>query len=139
MPTLPDEYVINSPVYRNVLADVKIQENSSYLVYGYDAIISVIDEIDFIYTKLQALEQDKGIKFHESELDASPYLQELMLTTAKLCSGPHAHDTLSLYLHDSQLVMCQLHIAHSYREFYDHVSDKGTLLPETKTYLAVTA
>lgn len=137
--TFPDEAVRGSKVYRNVLADAKIQEDGSYLVYSSDSVISVVDEIDFIYTCLQAMEQDKGIRFEEAELDESPHMQEMVLAVAKLCNGPHAYDTFCQYLRDCELVECQLYIAINYPHFYTKVTDPANILPTVANHLSLMA
>lgn len=136
---MADHYFSDSVVYRNVMADTKIQEDSSYLSYDYEAVIRVADEVDHVYCSLHALEEDKGIKFDDAEVDESPYVQELMLAVAKLCSGPHAHDTWAMYMRDSELDQCQLHIAIQYPHFFTKVMDKSNLLPSAANYLKLMA
>lgn len=136
--SLVDEYVLNSHVYRDVRADVKLQADSSRLCYDAEGVIWAIEQIDSdIYCPLQALQIDKGIMYSDAEVDDSTYMAELMINLAKLCSGPFAQDTLCQYMFDSEMRVCQMRVAESCRYFFDKVSDRSYVFEEVESYLAV--
>lgn len=136
--SLVDEYVTNSRVYRDVKADVRLQDSSRFLCYDYEAIIRATDEIDSdIYCPLQALNIDKGIMYSDSEVDESDYMAELMIYLASLCSGSFAHDTLAQYMYDSEMRVCQMRVAESCKGFFDKVTDKSNIFEEVSTFLRI--
>ncbi len=136
--SLVDEYVLNSRVYRDVKADVKLQNNSRFLCYDFEAIIRATEEVDSdIYCPLQALQIDKGIMYSDAEVDDSDYMAELMVNLAQLCSGNFAQDTLCQYMHESNLRVCQMRVAEKFKYFFDKVSDRSYVFEEVETYLAV--
>lgn len=136
--SLVDEYVLNSRVYRDVKADIKLQEDSSRLCYDAEGIIWAVEQIDSdIYCPLQALQIDKGIMYSDAEVDDSTYMAELMVNLATLCGGNFAQDTLCQYMFDSEMRVCQMRVAESYKHFFDKVSDRSTVFPEVESYLKV--
>lgn len=136
--SLVDEYVLNSRIYRDVKADVKLQDDSRFLCYDFEAIIKATEEIDSdIYCPLQALQIDKGIMYSDAEVDDSTYMAELMVNLAKLCSGNFAQDTLCQYMFESNMRVCQMRVAESCKHFFDKVSDRSYVFEEVESYLAV--
>jgi predicted class III extradiol MEMO1 family dioxygenase len=134
---LLETFIQSSQGYQVITADFGHFNNSSWLTYGYEAIIRITEEFEDVLTALDALKEDKSIIYSMDDIDSLAMTQELFLSIAKMCGGQFAHDTLCQYLHDVGFRKCQMFIAHHYPQFFKIVSDKGALHDEVRSYFRI--